>query len=190
MSDCRELTHLPACLRVGPNDPLRGPTTIGSLIARNCTALEFLPDRLDVCHLDVSGCTRLLGWREGASAHVERLLARGCARLTTLPDQLTLTRLVLSDCVNLRSLPAGLLVRSEIEIANTGLTDLPNLFGMFGCYGDASRSITGSRLSPGSITVEEISRSPTRHSRQVLLERFGLERFVTSAQCPGARYRP
>ena len=85
LSDCRELTHLPAGLRVGSTDLPRGTPTVGSLILRNCTSLEFLPDGLDVCHLDIRGCTRLVGWPEGATAHVERLLARGCSRLDALP---------------------------------------------------------------------------------------------------------
>ena len=181
VSDCRELTHLPARLRIGPTGQLRGPSTIGSLIARNCTALEFLPDDLDVCHLDVSGCTRLVGWREGATARVERLLARGCARLTALPRQLALTRLDISNCVNLRALPAGLLVRSEIEVANTGLTDLPQSLRNVRLLWRRVPIDYRIAFDPTSITVEEILAESNSALRQVLLERFGLERFITSA---------
>ena len=70
LTDCRELTHLPTGLRVGWPDVPRGTPTGGALILRRCTALEFLPDGLDVCHLDVRGCTSLRGWPEGARLRV------------------------------------------------------------------------------------------------------------------------
>jgi hypothetical protein len=181
LSGCRELTHLPAGLRIGSTDQPRGAPTVGSLILRDCTSLEFLPDDLDVCHLDIRGCTRLLGWPEGATADVERLLARGCSRLSALPRRLSLTRLDISDCVNLRALSEGLRVRSEIEIANTGLIDLPDSLRHVHLLWRRVPIDYRIAFDPGSITVDEILTESNSAMRQVLLERFGLERFITSA---------
>jgi len=182
LTDCRELTHLPAGLRVGWLGVAPGTPTGGALILRRCTALEFLPDGLDVCHLDVRGCTALLGWQEGAQARIDRLIARGCSRLKTVPAQLFVSRLDITDCVNLCSLPDGLFVVSEIEIANSGLTGLPeSLCGPRLLW----RGVPiGSRIAfqPESITVEEVLTESNSELRRVLLERFGLERFLSEAK--------
>jgi hypothetical protein len=181
LSDCRELNHLPAGLRVGSTNVTRGAPTVGSLILRNCTSLEFLPEDLDVCHLDVRGCTRLLGWPEGATAHVQRLLAGGCSRLNALPRQLSVTRLEISDCVNLRTLSEGLRVSSEIEVANTGLTDLPVSLRDVRLRWRRVPIDYRIAFQPESITVEEILTQSNSELRRVLLERVGLERFMTEA---------
>jgi len=54
LTDCRELSSLPMGLRVGWTDMPRGTPTGGALILRRCTALESLPDDLDVCYLLLS----------------------------------------------------------------------------------------------------------------------------------------
>ena len=108
LTDCRELTELPAGLRVGLPGFRPGTPTGGSLILRGCTALEFLPDGLDVCHLDVGGCTRLRGWPDGATGRIARLIARGCSRLNELPAWLDVARLDVTDCTSLRALPEGM----------------------------------------------------------------------------------
>jgi hypothetical protein len=181
LSDCLDLTHLPPGLRVGSADLPRGAPTVGSLILRNCTSLEFLPDGLDVCHLDIGGCTKLVGWPEGATAHIERLLARGCSRLDALPRQLSLSRLDISDCVNLRSLSEGLRVSSEIEIANTRLTSLPVSLGSVPLRWRRVPIDHRIAFQPESITVEEILAERNSELRRILLERLGLERFITQA---------
>ena len=133
-----------------------------------------------MCHLDVGGCARLLGWPDGATAHVERLLARGCSRLSALPP-LCLSRLDVSDCVNLCALSEGLRVSSEIEIANTGLTDLPP--SLRNVRLRWHRVLIDDRIAfqPESITVDEVLAEANAELRQVLLERVGLERFFRQA---------
>jgi hypothetical protein len=181
LSDCRELNHLPAGLRVGSAGVPRGTPTVGSLILRNCTSLECLPDGLDVCHLDIRGCTRLLGWPEGATVHLERLLAGRCSRLGALPRQLSLSRLEISDCVNLRTLSEGVHVSSEIEVANTGLTDLPVSLRNVRLRWRRVPIDYRIAFEPETITVEEILAERNSELRRILLERFGLERFITQA---------
>jgi hypothetical protein len=181
LTDCRELTRLPNALRVGWPDAPSGVPTGGSLILRRCTSLEFLPDGLDVCHLDVRGCTALIGWPKNAKARVGRLVAQGCPRLRALPERLSVSHLDVSDCVTLTNLPDGLRVGSEIELANSGLTQL-------------SESLASVRLRwrrvpvshriafhPESISVGEILSESNAELRRVLLERFGLERFLSEA---------
>ena len=58
----------------------RGTPTRGAIL-RRCTALESLPDDLDVCYLDIRGCTRLLGWPQRTTGRVGRLLAAGYSSL-------------------------------------------------------------------------------------------------------------
>ena len=181
LTDCHELRDLPAGLRVGWLGLPRGIPTGGSLIVRRCTALEFLPDGLDVCHLDVQGCTALLGWPHAASVRVERLNARGCARLESLPAQLSVSRLDVTNCANLSRLPDGIRVGSALEIANTGLTGLPeSLRGVPLLWNHVPIS-PRIAFQPESITVAEILSEPNSELRRVLLERFGLERFLSAA---------
>jgi hypothetical protein len=181
LSDCRELTHLPAGLKIGWKDLPPATVNSGSLVLRNCTSLELLPDDLDVCHLDIRGCTRLTGWPEGATARLERLFARGCSRLTTLPEDLCISRLEISDCVNLRTLPEGIRVTSEIELANTGLTDLPVSLRKARLLWRRVPVNYEIAFRPETITVGQVLGESNSALRHVLLERFGLERFVSEA---------
>jgi hypothetical protein len=181
LTDCRDLIDLPAGLRVGWLDMPPGTPTGGALILRRCTALEFLPAGLDVCHLDVRGCTALLGWHPGAEIRVGRLTARGCARLNSLPASLSVSRLDITDCVNLCSLPDGLRVASEIEIGNTGLDDLPDSLRAVGLRWRGVSISPRIAFQPESITVDEILAETNAELRRVLLERFGLERFLSEA---------
>jgi hypothetical protein len=181
LTDCRELTHLPSGLRVGWPDVPRGTPTGGALILRQCTALEFLPDGLDVCHLDVRGCTRLRGWPAGASLRVGRLNARGCPQLRSLPRELSISRLDISDCVNLVELHDGVRVSTEIEIANTALTGLPPSLAHVRLLWRGVPIAARIAFDPGSITIAEILTESNSELRRVLLERFGLERFMTEA---------
>jgi hypothetical protein len=182
LTDCRELRCLPARLRVGWLDMPPGTPTGGSLILRRCTALEYLPDGLDVCHLDVRGCSALLGWPDGAKVRVGRLIAQGCARLKSLPASLSVSRLDVSDCVELRRLPDGLRVDSHIEIANTGLTSLPRSLRNVGLRWRGVPIQARIAFRPQSITVKEILSETNSELRRVLLERFGLERFLSKAK--------
>jgi hypothetical protein len=181
LSDCRELRELPAGLRVGWPDVPRGTPTGGELILRRCTALEFLPDGLDASYLDVRGCTSLRGWLEGASMRVERLNARGCSRLCSLPRELWVSRLDITDCVNLAQLPNGVHVSREIEIANTGLTGLPPSLADVRLLWRGVPIAHRIAFEPESITISEILAESNSELRRVLLERFGLERFLTEA---------
>jgi len=181
LTDCRELTHLPAGLRVGWTDVPRGTPTAGSLILRRCTELASLPDGLDVCRLDLRGCTKLVGWPEGATGRVGRLLAAGCSSLRLLPAWLNVSRLDITDCERLRKLPEGLRVSSEIEIANTRIHRLPASLREVRLRWRGVPIDHRIAFQPRNIRIGEILRETNAELRRVLLERFGLERFLTEA---------
>lgn len=182
LTDCRELTHLPEGLRVGLTGMRPGTPSGGSLILRRCTALEFLPSGLDVCHLDLGGCTRLIGWPEGATGRVGRgLIARGCSRLAALPGWLDVSRLDVTDCTSLGSFPAGIHVGGEIEIANTAIVALPDSLRSVRLRWRGVSIPPWIAFQPGRITVADILGAEDVELRRVLMERFGFERFLSEA---------
>jgi hypothetical protein len=181
LTDCRELSFLPSGLRVGWTATPRGTPTGGALILRRCTALESLPDDLDVCYLDVRGCTSLLGWPQRATGRVGRLLAAGCSSLRLLPAWLNVSRLDITDCVRLRKLPEGLRVTSEIEIANTKIHRLPASLRQARLRWRGVPIDHRIAFQPRTIRVQEILAESNSALRHVLLERFGLERFLIKA---------
>jgi hypothetical protein len=168
LEGCTRLVELPENFRVG------------TLVLRGCTALERLPAGLDVNFLDLRGCTGLSGWPPGVCVRVGRLNLSGCRQITSLPDGLErLTRIDVSDCVNLRELPEGLAVASALELANSGLTSLPaSMSGVplrwHGVPVDARIAFI-----PETIGADEVLAEPNAERRRVLLERVGLERFLS-----------
>jgi len=167
---CTELRSLPAGLKVG------------SLNLQGCTGLEALPEGLDVYFLDISGCESLSGWPERGSVRIGRLSAASCPWLTHLPDWVgDLAQLDVSGCPNLRQLPEGLRVSSWIELAGSGLRELP-------------ASLQGTRIRwrgvpvderiafrPETIATKEVLGERNVELRRVLLERMGYEKFLHEA---------
>ena len=181
LTDCRELSSLPMGLRVGWSDMPRGTPTGGALVLRRCTALESLPDDLDVCYLDIRACTNLFGWPQRATGRVGRLLAAGCSSLRFLPAWLNVSRLDITDCVHLRKLPQGLRVTSDIEIANTKIHRLPASLREVRLRWRGVPIDHRIAFQPMNIRVDEILAESNSALRHVLLERFGLERFFSEA---------
>jgi hypothetical protein len=170
LRDCRELQELPPNLR------------LQILVLRGCTGLRTLPVGLDVFDLDIQGCTNLTDWPEPSLVRHGRLLAASCTRLRAVPRQLTdLELLDLRDCTSLRALPSGLRVREWVEVANTPLSGLPESL-----RGTALRwrgVAIDERIAfrPEQLRVEEILREGNVERRRVMLERFGVERFMQTA---------
>jgi hypothetical protein len=114
LSGSEHLEHLPPGLKTG------------SLILRDCIGLRSLPEGLDVYFLDISGCIRLIEWPQDASISVGRLTARGMVQITRLPGQVKrLAQLDIAGCSNLEALPPDLMVSSWIDVADSGITQLP-----------------------------------------------------------------
>jgi hypothetical protein len=152
------------------------------LILQGCTSLTRLPRELRAAVLDLRGCTGLVRWPRGARLRVARLDVGGCPRLRSLPDTLSdLLELNVAGCRGLRALPQRLTVKATLDVADTGLTGLPE-------------SLRGARLSwrgvaidediafhPERITAEQVLGEWNAERRRVLLERMGHQRFLVEA---------
>jgi hypothetical protein len=137
---------------------------------------------LDVCFLDISGCTSLSGWPAHASLRIGRLVARGCAGLTGLPPWLTrLAQLDVNGCVDLRALPEGLEISSWIDVADTGITALPSSARGAEIRWRGVPVDERVAFRPETITVGEVLGATNVELRRVLLERLGYERFLAEA---------
>jgi len=131
------------------------------LFLKGCTALKSLPDILEADTLDLSGCTGLR-WNEFALVDVRKL--------------------VLCDCVQLNYLPGWLTVTEEIDIANTGITELPRWLNHCrllwrGVYIDERIA-----FHPESIRSKEVLRELNVERRRVMLERIGYEKFLADVR--------
>jgi hypothetical protein len=174
LSGCEELTSLPAGL------------TAGTLILRGCRSLAGLPAGLDVWFLDMTGCWSFRRWPRHAAIRSGRLTLRGCTALTGLPDYLgRLAALDVRNCPNLRELPETLRIAGWIDVAQSGLADvkkLPASLDGVSVRWQGVRIDERILLRPESITVDEILSEGNAERRRVLLDRFGVPRFMTQTK--------
>jgi hypothetical protein len=173
LAGCEELVELPAGLKVG------------SLDLRGCRSLAALPEKLNVWFLDMTGCWNFRTWPAQAIIRSGRLTLRGCTALTCLPSYLgPLAALNVRDCPNLCSLPDALRITGWIDVAQSGLANLRK----------APRALRGVALrwqgvvieerivfQPETISVAEILAEQNAERRRVLIDRFGVSRFMTEA---------
>ena len=178
LSDCTALEAIPPGLRVGHSLKLRG-----------CTALRSLPDGLAVPRtLDLRGCTSLTrlprGMRIGFDlAQPTALQATEAAvrRSTFVPNPFV-PALRLADCPNLTELPDDLRLDGPIEVAGSGLRDLPP-------------ALAGARIlwrgvivppdvvfHPERIAPLDVLRQPNAELRRVMLERAGPEKVLAGVR--------
>jgi hypothetical protein len=171
LSDCTALRSLPVGLRVP------------SLVLRGCTGLTALPQGLDTIDLDLQGCSELVYWPPSARAAGGRVNLAGCRKLAGLPAHLPeLAALDVRDCAALTRLPEGLRVRHTLEVAHSGLRQLPASFNGVTLLWSGVR--VDGRIAfrpPDRITTADILQEHNAERRRVLLERVGLERFLQIA---------
>ena len=167
LTGCKRLLALPEGLRTG------------TLILRDCTALTALPARLEVHFLDLTGCHALASWPESARVSLGRVSARNCRALRGVPTSLgPISSLDLSGCELVETLPENVTVTSWVDLHATRIRRLPD-------------SMRGVRLrwkgvlvpekvifAPETMTAAEILAEPNAEVRRVMLDRFGLERFL------------
>lgn len=112
-------------------------------------------------NLDLSGCV-CLHWQEVALAEVGRLN--------------------LSDCPQVKVLPDWLIVSDSIDVANTGLTELPE--SLRDCQLLWRGVPVDGRIAfhPEQIRTREILDERNAERRRVMLERVGWERFTREAR--------
>jgi hypothetical protein len=185
------LRHLPHDLRVTHRLDLSGNTSletlpaglsVGTLILRECSSLQSLPDDLVVFFLDISGCITLREWPERGTIRFGHVRAQGCTALRSLPPWLdNISQLDLRDCTSVRDLPDGLTVHAWIDVANTGIAELPLSLN------DAPLRWRGIPIDeriafhPETITVQEVLDERNAERRRVLLERMGYAAFLSHA---------
>jgi hypothetical protein len=125
---------------------------------------------------------RLEHWPRRAQIRIGRLNASGCTRLTRLPAGLRrLAQLDVSNCPNLRALPAGLEISSWLDVGGSGITRLPTSLANVRLRWRGVPVDERIAFRPETITVAEILGERNAELRRVMLERFGLERFMRDA---------
>jgi len=170
LTDCKALQNLPDKFQTG------------SLIIRGCSLLEAMPDGLSLYFLDASNCNRLKKWGETGRVEVGNITLAGCTALTYLPDWMDkVAQLNILGCTSLRHLPNGLIVTTVIELADSGLVELP-----YECSNTQLRwrdVIVNERIvfHPEQITAAEVMGQNNIELRRVLLERMGYEAFFNEA---------
>jgi hypothetical protein len=170
LANCEELERLPEGL------------TVGTLNLRGCQSLESLPEGLDVWFLDLSGCWSFNGWPRQAAIRSGRLVVRGCSALTSLPDYLgTLAAVNVRECPNLKSFPDSLRVTGWIDVAQSGLEELDHLPESLKNVDLRWQGVPIDErifLRPETIHLTEILAERNAERRRVLLDRFGVARFM------------
>jgi hypothetical protein len=176
--------NLPAALVV--TGPVRLP---------NESWLRELPASLECTHLDVSGCTNLGVLPErlrATSVHAARTAVREIPgdwlvrehldlsanpHLTSLPERLTARSLDVSTCPHLLTLPPNLHLTHWLELAGSALTGLPaGLRIQLRWQGTTVDERTAFR--PEDLRAADLLQVRNVTHRRVLLERFGLDRFM------------
>jgi hypothetical protein len=187
-------TTLPDYLRVDGRLDLSGCVLLeslpqglktGSLLLTGCVALESLPENFEVSFLDLAGCSSLQSWPQNASVQVGRLNMAGCTLLRSLPSWLReVSQLNVSDCPLLFELPEGLKVSSWLDLAGTGITELPDSLRRAPLRWRGVPVEARVVFEPETITTNEVLSERNAELRRVLLERMGYERFLseTNAQ--------
>jgi hypothetical protein len=171
VSGCSRLERLPDNLKVG------------QLIARDCVALTALPAGLRVAYLDLTGCTSLAALPADLVVRNGQLSLRGCARLKSLPPGIgPLAQLDLSGCLNIAALPPTLAVTAWMDVGGSGLTALPPQLAGVAIRWHGVPIDERIAFRPETLDAREILAEPNAERRRVMMERFGLDRFMRDAK--------
>jgi hypothetical protein len=171
VSGCSRLERLPDNLKVG------------QLIARDCVALTALPAGLRVAYLDLTGCTSLAALPADLVVRNGQLSLRGCARLKSLPPGIgPLAQLDLSGCLNIAALPPTLAVTAWMDVGGSGLTAPPPQLAGVAIRWHGVPIDERIAFRPETLDAREILAEPNAERRRVMMERFGLDRFMRDAK--------
>ncbi|UOQ73008.1 DUF6745 domain-containing protein [Hymenobacter cellulosilyticus] len=145
------------------------------LEVNNCPNLELFPERLRATSVQATrtGIRELTGdWLVRETVNLS-----DNPRLQRLPERLTAKSLSVANCPQLLHLPATLHLTNWVEVAGSGLTSLPSgLKVNIRWQGTAVDERTAFR--PEDLKAVEILNVRNVTRRRVLLERFGLDRFI------------
>jgi len=195
LSYCTGLVELPSDLRIR-----------GILELTGCTGLTRLPPNLkedrgaresDDRFMDLSGCTRLAELPDDLFAESlllcdctslkalpvgfqvgETLDLSGCTGLTKLPEKMAVGfGLYLERCINLAALPEDLEVGHEIDIADTGIRELPTSLSHVQLLWHGVEIDRRTAFEPETLTVQEILQETYNERQAIMIQRFGVARF-------------
>jgi hypothetical protein len=151
--------------------------------ASDCIQLQELPAGLRVAYLNLTGCTSLRALPEDLSVRYGRLTLRGCSLLTKLPIGLgPLHELDLAGCLNITALPDDLMVTGWIDVAGSGLKQLPERLSAIDIHWNGVPVDERIAFRPDQLTTGEIMEEPNTERRRVMMERFGFDTFMAEAQ--------
>ncbi len=158
---CPRVEAIPPGFRVGTD-----------LAVVRSEALRALPAGLRVPGtLDLRGCTRLAALPAGLNVG------------SRLKDRPLAPALRLADCSSLTTLPTDLVVGGPIEVAGSGLLDLPDR--LFRSARILWRGVVVAPkvvFRPETLSAEEILGQPNAELRRVMLERAGLDRVLAESR--------
>lgn len=150
--------------------------------ASNCIQLQSLPAGLRVAYLNLTGCTSLRALPDDLSVRFGRLTLRGCTLLTKLPAGLgPLHELDLAGCLNITSLPDDLIVTGWIDVAGSGLNQLPERLSDIDIRWNGVPVDERIAFRPDQLDAGEIMAEPNTERRRVMMERFGFDKFMREA---------
>ena len=145
------------------------------LEVNDCPNLELLPERLRAT--SVQAARTAIRELTGDWLVRETVSLSGCRQLRRLPERLTARALDVANCSLLTQLPATIHLTHWVEVAGSGLTGLPGgLRVNIHWQGTAVDERTAFR--PEELKGVDILNIRNVTRRRVLLERFGLDRFV------------
>lgn len=171
LSHCHALRQLPTGLQAG------------SLVLEDCRSLESLPEGLNVSFLDISDCPQLSEWPHDGRIEAGRLRARNCVGLTTLPPWMkSISQLDLRGCANLSELPDWLQVASWIDVADTGIRELPPQLAAVSLRWKGVPVDQRIAFRPHEIHGREVLEVSNAELRRVMLARMGFERFLAEVE--------
>lgn len=157
-----------------------------------CDTLTAIPDGLK-CRggLKVTRCRNLRDLPDGLRIP-GALNLEGCSGLAAIPDDARIgcqgqrhsyqPALVIADCTSLKSLPANLNVEGPIDVAGSGLTDLPKSLSSCRIMWRGLAVRPDVVFHPERLTAAEILTERNVELRRVMLERVGCERLFTAAK--------
>ncbi|MBO2012303.1 DUF6745 domain-containing protein [Hymenobacter negativus] len=145
------------------------------LEVNDCPNLELMPERLRAT--SVQAARTAIRELTGDWLVRETVNLSGSRQLRRLPERLTARSLDVTNCALLTQLPATVHLTHWIEVAGSGLTGLPGgLRVNIHWQGTAVDERTAFR--PEDLKGVDILNIRNVTRRRVLLERFGLDRFV------------
>lgn len=152
------------------------------LVLRGCTALRALPEGLQCDYLDIQDCTALEHWPESVAVSIGTVNARNCRALRELPQKLgPVTSLNLEGCERLSAVPAGVQVRSWIDVGGTAIRSLPEALSRIGLRWRGVTVNAQIAFFPETLRVVTVLNEVNSELRRVMIERIGFERFLSEA---------